>query len=99
MNNYLNDKRSIEYLREGLGTSEHLVVESAVHGLATLDDTESIPRIAQTCARFPPLLAERIAMAAKGFRDPGVHVLFERFIKDPEKLKATEKVWREEHAK
>jgi hypothetical protein len=95
----LKDKRSIDILRQALSTSNHVILLVAVDGLAKLNDTESIPAIADSCARFPPNLAQLIAMSATEFADPGVQVLFDRFIKDPQLLAATQEGWRKKHEK
>ena len=95
----LKDRRSIDILRQALSTSNHVILLVAVDGLARINDTDSIPAIAESCSRFPPHLAQLIAMSATEFADPGVHVLFERFIKDPELLAATQKSWRQKHDK
>jgi hypothetical protein len=95
----IRDKRSTNILRQALGASNHVIVLVAVDGLARLNDIESIPAIAGACARFPPDLAQRIAMSATEFADSQVQSLFERFIKDPELLADTQKVWRQKHDK
>ncbi len=95
----IKDKRSTSILRQALGASNHVIVLVAVDGLARLNDTESIPAIAHSCARFPPDLAQLIAMSATEFADPGVQVLFVRFIKDPELLADTQKSWHQKHDK
>jgi hypothetical protein len=95
----IRDKGAVDVLRQALKASNYLMVLSAVGGLATLNDTGSIPLIAQACARFPELQAGFIAVSATEFDDPGVQILFERFIKDPELREAAKKEWRAKHSK
>jgi HEAT repeats len=95
----IRDARALPILREALKASNFVLVKAAVAGLGALNDKDSIPLIAKVCARFPPLQAKLIAFSAMEFSDPGVQLLFDSFIKDPETLESVKKEWQEKHAK
>ena len=94
------DRRSIDILRKALRASSYVIVLSAANGLAILNDTDSIPLIAQACARLPQLEAERIVAFLTNFEDPSVEgLLFDRFIKDGGLRERVTKEWRQKHKK
>ncbi len=88
------DPRAIPVLREALGMSNAVMVGVAVAGLSRLNDGASISLIAQACARFSPERGELCAMSADNYRDPRAEILFDRFVRDPERLAKMKAIWR-----
>lgn len=80
---YAKDSRAIPLLRQALTTDNVGIVKTAVHGLAWLKNTDSIPLIAQQLRRFPSTLSALIASALADFDDPRVGPLLDRFVTDP----------------
>jgi hypothetical protein len=66
----------------------------AVAGLSRLNDGASISLMAQACARFSPVRGELCAMSADNYRNPRAEILFDRFVRDPERLAKMKAVWR-----
>ena len=91
------DRRAIPVLRQVLGMSNASMVIVAVIGLARLNDTASLPLIAQSGLRFSPLEAELIVISALDYTDPAVEGLFNRFISNPEKREKVMTDWRARH--
>jgi hypothetical protein len=94
--NYLlavSSRGAVPIFREALKTSSVELVRTAATGLARLNDVDSIPLIAQACARFPARDAEVIATFATDYTSPAVQRLFDRFIKDPEVRARTKQDW------
>jgi hypothetical protein len=76
------DRRAIPVLRQALSVENHAIVEMAVRGLAWLNDTDSIPLVAQQLVRFRPKLAQSVAAAVAEFSDPRVGPILDRFVTD-----------------
>jgi len=89
----LEDPRAIPILRNALKMSASAMVGVAVAGLGLLNDVESLPLIAQTCSRFPPVRAQSIAIDAIDYKDARVDGLFSRFIQDRDVLEKVRKEW------
>jgi HEAT repeat protein len=76
------DRRAIPLLRQALSVENHATAEMAVRGLAWLNDTDSIPLVAQQLVRFRPKLAQSVAAAVAEFSDPRVGPILDRFVTD-----------------
>jgi len=91
------NRKAIPLLRRALGVENHAVVEMAVRGLASLDDTDSIPLIARQLTRFRPKLAESVAAATAEFDDPRVAPLLDRFVADGKLRQEIDQAIRKRH--
>jgi hypothetical protein len=85
---WVRDKRAVPLLRQGLGSSNHAIVDASIQGLAFLNDTASLPLIEASLLRLRPLLRPLAADGLAEFDDPRIGPLLDRFIPD--------KKWREE---